>query len=221
MISYFNNGNGKLTICEDSLTASVFDLLKYLPSNYFWFIIKDALLLDNLPKFAGEIQEIVFWPKWSAEETNNNKYVEPDVFIRFQEFDLIIEAKRYDANQQKEWQLKNEILSYYNEFLEGEKELFLLQVGGLKEDCTDNFIIVKNNKIFQSKTNWTRLLFSINNLYQKIITQQLPDQNSLVLLFSDLINAFAMHGFHQKKWLDNCVKYPINLEAIEQFNLIK
>ncbi|AZJ36618.1 hypothetical protein [Tenacibaculum singaporense] len=218
MISYFKEGKDKLSICEDSLTASVFDVLKYFPTHYFWTILKDSLLLDTLPKFSGEIQEIVFWPKWSAENTYNSKFVEPDVFIRFSEFDLIVEAKRYDANQQYNGQLENEVIGYFNEYEEDAKDLYLLQVGGLQENCTKDSIYMQSKKIAQSKTNWSRLLLVITNLHNKIINQQLPDQSPLIFLFNDLINAFAMHGFHQKKWLIDCDTYKINSNAIQQFN---
>ena len=42
MISYFTTGSGSLNKCEDSCTAGVFDILKYLPSDLFWHILKTA-----------------------------------------------------------------------------------------------------------------------------------------------------------------------------------
>lgn len=58
MISYFTSGFGSLKQCEDSFTASVFELLKYLPTELFCSVLKDSLILDNLPVHCGEIQEI-------------------------------------------------------------------------------------------------------------------------------------------------------------------
>ena len=53
MISYFKYGKGKLDICEDSLTASVFDLLKFLHTDLFWHILKQALHQDHLPNYCN------------------------------------------------------------------------------------------------------------------------------------------------------------------------
>lgn len=221
MISYFTYGKGSLAICEDSLTASVFDILKYLPSTFFWQLLKDALVLDTLPEYSGDIQEMQYWPKWSATNTKNSIYVEPDVFIRFKAFDVIIEAKRYDANQQSVYQLKKEIIAYYNEYADDEKEVYLIQVGGLQEICTDEYIEVNNQKVYQSKTNWSQLLRIIAIYKERVIQQQLPGQQQIALLLSDLIDAFAIHGFHQKKWLDECIYYTINQNAITQFKFKK
>ncbi len=224
MISYFNNGNGKLNICEDSLTASVFDLLKYLPTDLFWYILKQALHQDHLPSYCGEVLELQYWAKWNAQgkyKTRNKLYVEPDLFIRFNNFDLIIEAKRYDENQQDSEQLEDEIKGYLNEYEDDKKAMYLLQVGGLIDTCKESYIEVAHLKVLQSKTNWTNLLKSIVTIYNSYLKQNTPSQKPTLFLFEDLINAFAMHGFHQKVWLKECPIYNINAKAIKSFNFLK
>ena len=222
MISYFKYGKGKLDICEDSLTASVFDLLKYLPTDLFWYILKQALHQDYLPSYCGEILVIQYWAKWNAKETNNKNYVEPDIFMRFKDFDLIIEAKRYDANQQYIGQLENEIKSYLNEYSEDEKTLYLLQVGGLIDTCEAQYIKSGNIKVMQSKTNWTSLLKNIDSINKSYLEQNIPSQKPTQLLFEDLVNVFAKHGFHQKMWLKDCHEiYNINTQAINSFKIRK
>ncbi|PTN10021.1 hypothetical protein C8N47_1021 [Mangrovibacterium marinum] len=86
MISFFTKSKGHLKICEDSLTASVFDLLKYLPTEIFWKILKKSLYHDKLPGISGELIGIRFWEKWSSDGTSNLRYVEPDVFVEFSGF---------------------------------------------------------------------------------------------------------------------------------------
>jgi hypothetical protein len=224
MISYFKYGNGSLTICEDSLTASVFDLLKYLPTDLFWYILKQALHQDHLPSYCGEVLDFQYWAKWNAKgkyKTRNELYVEPDLFMRFNDFDLIIEAKRYDENQQNPDQLEDEIKSYLNEYEDDGKTVYLIQVGGLIDTCKEQFIEVEHLKVLQSKTNWTSLLKSIDAIYKSYLGQNLPSQKPLVLLFEDLINVFAMHGFHQKIWLKDCNVYNINRSAITNFKTKK
>ncbi|MCD8438721.1 hypothetical protein [Tenacibaculum finnmarkense] len=221
MISYFKYGKGNLTICEDSLTSAVFDLLKYLPTDLFWHILRQGLHQDNLPSYCGEVLEMEYWAKWNAQgkyKTRNKLYVEPDLFMRFKDFDLIIEAKRYNINQQNPEQLQDEIRAYLNEYEDDNKTLYLLQVGGLINNCKEHFIEVEHLKILQSKTDWSSLLKSINTIYKGFLKQNIPNQKPTILLLEDIINSFSIHGFHQKKWLKNCAIYNINTKAINSFN---
>ena len=96
--------------CEDSFTASIFTHLLHFPSEVFWQIIREACYSDHLPNIAGELTEDEsFWPHWCANETDNKNFVEPDLFLRFREFDLIIEAKRWDDRQQYRSQWEKDI----------------------------------------------------------------------------------------------------------------
>lgn len=217
MISYFTNGKGKLEHCEDSFTASVFDLLKYLPTDLFWGILKDSLLLDNLPVHCGEILEMEYWAKWSAKNTSNQNFIEPDLFIRFKEFDLVIEAKRYDYNQQSDHQLENELKSYFNVYAEDNKKVFIMQLGGLHLDCTKESHEILGVKIFQSKTTWSKLLDSIDSKKKRIEKQMLPYQKPMLFIFEDLMSAFAIHGFHKKKWLAKMPPIIINKIDFKNF----
>ncbi|WP_040281030.1 hypothetical protein [Psychroserpens damuponensis] len=224
MISYFKYGKGSLTICEDSLTASVFDLLKYLPTDLFWHILKQALHQDQLPSYCGEVLEMQYWAKWQAKgkyDANNSKYVEPDLFMRFKDFDLIIEAKRNDSNQQSDGQLKKEIKAYLNEYEDKENTVYLLQVGGLIDTCVKEEFNIAGIKVLQSKTNWTSLLKSVDGIYKSYLEQNIPSQKPTLFLLEDIINAFAMHGFHQKLWLQDCEIYNINTKAINSFKTKK
>lgn len=58
MISVYYHRKSKMEVKEDSLTATIFDLLKYLPSDIFWSILTRSLYHQKLPKFSGEIQQI-------------------------------------------------------------------------------------------------------------------------------------------------------------------
>jgi hypothetical protein len=221
MISYFQYGKGHLDVCEDSLTASLFDLLKYLPVDLFWDILKQSLLVGgSLPSDSGEIVALDYWPKWSAvnKAITNTNYVEPDVFIRFTHFDLIIEAKRYDANQQYDAQLYNEVIAYYSEYEEDEKPLYMLLVGGLKDNDSMAEIVYENNTVLVSKTNWTRLLDTIIKTSEQLSNEdKLPAHFNFV--FQDIIAALGKHGFHHKLWLDTLPDYTIQ-NQLEDFKLL-
>ena len=90
---------------EDVKTSSIIGNLLHLPTSIFWQILLNASDENDaegnmLPTLsAGEdILDFEFWPYWTLEDK-----VEPDVFIRFANFDLIIELKVHDYNPQKSW----------------------------------------------------------------------------------------------------------------------
>ena len=81
---------------EDSLTSTIFGSLLHLPTDLFWQVLKRACYGSDLEGVDENIESIEFWPHWNAKDSTNANYVEPDVFIRTQNTDVIIEAKRYD-----------------------------------------------------------------------------------------------------------------------------
>ncbi|HOF16590.1 MAG TPA: hypothetical protein PLF32_06445 [Bacteroidales bacterium] len=212
MISYFYQNKGNFRVCEDSLTSTVFDLLKYLPIEIFWNILKKSLYHQKLPLNSGEILDFSYWTKWNANETDNSRYIEPDLFIRFEEFDLIIEAKRYNENQQNESQITKEIQSYINEFGNENKDLYFIQLGGLFDlnEVQDRFI--NEQKVVLCKSDWTKLLDQI--VYEKDKLNQIDytHTNSYIRILEDLIKGFEMHSFYKKIWLNSIEPIHITSE---------
>src|SRR5438552_1575411 len=108
---------GKFVVhCEDSLMAAVFSHLLHLPFTIFWHILRDACYGTGLPAVVGEPKIIALWPKWDPQGTRNSSYVEPDLFLRFEDFDLIIEAKRWDQGMQSRNQWEDQLTAYANEY---------------------------------------------------------------------------------------------------------
>ena len=116
---------------EDSLTAAVFSHLLHLPVGMFWEILRNACYSDQLPQNPGKLLGVVPWPSWSSKGTQNADRVVPDLFIRFSDFDLIIEAKRWDVEMQDLAQWQRELVAYANEYGGAGKAVRLLAVGGL------------------------------------------------------------------------------------------
>lgn len=207
MISYFyrNKGRNELNPCEDSLTSVVFDALKYLPVTTFWDILKGALYYDKLPSYSGEIDSITFWDKWNSEGTNNSNFVEPDVFIRFENIDVIIEAKRYNKKQQSEAQVYNEIQSYFNEYKEEKKELYFIKLGGLNSKLDEENHSINN--IVICKTDWTRLLDAISRKLYDLKKEKNTLNNSFIRILNDCIHGFALHQYYKKEWFSELKPY--------------
>jgi hypothetical protein len=218
MISYFHRRKGNLGTCEDSLTAVVFDTLKYLPTEMFWTILKRSLYYDKLPIAAGDLLSISFWDKWKAKDnTTNSNFVEPDVFLRFNEFDVIIEAKRHDEKQHSGTQMENEIQAYYNEYNDEGKVLYFIQLGGLHHRNDELDFILNDKTIVICKTNWTKLLEQIVAENNKIKNSGLTILSAYNRILEDSINGFALHQYYKKRWLKNfTIKSPIQLQPLEK-----
>jgi len=201
------------TLKEDTLTSSVFDLLKYLPADLFWSILKQSLYQDILPKHSGEIQSYQFWARWSTvniTEVSNAHFIEPDLFIQFSDFDIILEAKRYDENQQSTEQRTKQILTYFEEFsgeLTGRK-LYFIEVGGL-HDKTSETITLKERDILIARTDWSSILnvvCTMKSQWDKIA--HFSHQGaSYVRIFNDLIALIERHGFFKQLWLCELLDY--------------
>jgi hypothetical protein len=181
---------------EDSLTASVFQLLSYLPDEVLWRVIRQTLKNENLPETVGKLETIEFWAKWNAEGTTNINFVEPDVFLAFGNLNIIVEAKRYDAKQQSYWQWKNELIAYENEYSDNEKTVILWALGGIHQLKTEE-VSTKKETYKVVKSTWTMLLSTIKSELQKDDNQARHSQQ----LLNDLIEAFAFHGFFVGTWL--------------------
>lgn len=79
---------------EDPKTSAVFENLMLLPDNVFWHLMRQSCFSNtDMPITSGRLLSYDFWPHWDRTGTDNTNYVEPDLFIRFEEFDVIIEAK--------------------------------------------------------------------------------------------------------------------------------
>lgn len=199
MISHFYQKKGRLEAKEDSLTSLTFDGLKYLPDELFWSVLNSSLIIGSLPKVTA-IDEIFFWQHWSAGGTSNTNFVEPDVFIRTEMFDVIIEAKRWDKNQQSITQRINQITAYYNDFSEDNKLLYYIELGGLYNTKPEINLIHQNQEVVICKTNWTNLLLSIVRHYQNLDNLKLKLFNPQKRVLEDIIKGFELHQFYTMKW---------------------
>lgn len=195
MLSYFTIQNKAFKKCEDSHTSILFDNLKHLPDDLIFKIIKKSLFHDKLPDISGELLSISLWDHWDSEYTSNSYYIEPDVFIRFEGFDLIIEAKRYDEKQQNENQCINEINGYLNHYELDYKKIYFIQLGGLLNKKDEENISIRGKEIVICKTNWTQFLHAILEI------QKYTTKNHHIRILNDLINGFALHGISKIEWL--------------------
>ena len=186
---------------EDTLTSSVFGNMLFLPTKYFLEILSKASYDRFSYSYFGDLQNYDFWPHWNSKNTSNEKYVEPDLFLRFENVDMIIEAKRYDDFQQNKEQWKKEVTSYYNEYKDDKKELIFLAVGGININNSEK-ILVNDKEIKVIKVRWKKILYELIKIQKDIemIKPYSENINSIQRIINVIIQGFELHGFLTIKW---------------------
>ena len=217
MLQAIKKSQIKLEICEDSLTSSVFGLLLYLPLELFEKILKHSSYENQLPKQFGKLNNYEFWPHWNPTGTSNKNYIEPDVFIDFENFNIIIEAKRWDYKQQRLSQWRDQFQAYINEYEESHKskDIYLFAIGGIgEEDC--ELIKIGDHQLHIVKCNWFNILREVVFIKRALTKSEhiLNNIDSIIRILDDIILCFEIHGFFTGEWLDTIpfTQYKIKKE---------
>lgn len=186
---------------EDVKTSSIIGNLLHLPTSIFWQILLNASDENDaegnmLPALsAGEdILDFEFWPYWTLEDK-----VEPDVFIRFTNFDLIIELKVHDYNPQKSRQWNREFAAYYKRYPNENKPVYLIAISGKTNETMNN--------VFQC--SWQSLLEAV--LDAKETTE--GKDSFIDRIFDDILMAFSIHKEYYFKYLDSVMLDHMNIKS--------
>lgn len=189
---------------EDSLTSTIFGSLLHLPANLFWQVLKGAAYTNELNQVDENLETIEFWPHWNAEKSENKNFVEPDVFFRTKNFDIIIEAKKHDDKQQDSAQWLNELNAYTSEYTEAKRQVILLAIGGIHN--TDSEIKTSSDGVQCAvvKCRWVRVLDQVKQLRDAYERRDLSVSEATIHRISkDLINGFAIHGYYTGDWFEH------------------
>ena len=224
MISAVQYGKINTQRIEDSLTSSVFDHLFLFPDDLFYSVLRNSCYSNSLPEFMGNIEKHEFWPQWDASKTTRTSYIEPDLFIRFNDFDLIIEAKRWDNNQQYLLQWKNEYIAYMNEYAEDEKKVFILAIGGINDENEENITVQDYGTIKVVKCRWRVILDTLTDLVSELEKNYYVNNNYLMRIANITITALELHGYIKIKWLKDIVNnykidYNNSMSSIENWRI--
>lgn len=200
---------------EDSLTSTVFSQFLHLPFECLWGILKEASFGSGLPIFPGEPERIEFWPNWDPEGTDNSNRVEPDLFLRFQGFDLILEAKRWDQWQQSRYQWEKELQAYANEYGHEERPVFLIALGGLHGFDAERMQLSdsKNTQCLVVMMQWHRVLQAALRLQKNLMKVPFPSSaiSAQIRTLGHVIDAFSHHGFSTGSWYEDLPFYQHRL----------
>lgn len=190
---------------EDPKTSSVFENLMLLPDNIFWYILKSSCFYnERMLTNSGRLLSYEFWPHWDKTGTDNSTYVEPDLFICFEEFDVIIEAKYGDYSGQYKQQWINELTAYDNEYGKDRKLVLFVAVGGnMSMDIEEINVRSKKHLIF--KCNWFSLLITTNKYRNELRRNSVPDMNTsaTLRLLDNIILAFNINGVYNIDWFNS------------------
>ena len=192
---------------EDPKTSAVFENLLLLPDLVFWHILRQSCYShDDLPINPGRILSYAFWPHWDGKGTSNSKYVEPDLYIEFENLDVIIEAKVGSSEGQYKQQWQREILAYHNMNNEMKKFVFIA-VGGNMSALSET-IQIKENDVKIYKCNWLSLLINVNRYERELDSISFPDMNisATKRLLDNIILAFNIHQVYNIEWFNTMAR---------------
>jgi hypothetical protein len=204
-----------LNPCEDSLTAAIFSHLLHLPVELFWKIFRSACYGKELPEQAGELEAFNAFPKWDPSGTSNKTYVEPDLFFRFREFDLIIEAKRRDEGMQDRSQWLRELIAYTNEYGDEKREVKMVALGGIYGTQTEQVSHCWTSVEAEMEMHhfvcpvimcrWRGLLHQCKRMGDELNRLEYRASQTLahIRILGDLIGLFGWHGYSTGKWFSD------------------
>lgn len=171
---------------EDHLTAAVFARLSYLPTEVFWLVLSRAL--DQAPtpfKKQPKLERITFWPAYSHKHAS---YVEPDVLLEFDDFDVIVEAKRFDNSEpQSRRQLQAEIDGYKRDH-SSDKLVYCMLVSGYVQDDVHEV----EGAAGLLKTNWLELRHAARYACRQ--ASERLDHHHWLRVLEDIEQALGLHG---------------------------
>jgi hypothetical protein len=205
---------------EDPKTSAVFENLMLLSDNVFWHLLRQSCFSnDTMPIHSGHLLSYDFWPHWDRTDTDNKIYVEPDLFIRFEMFDVIIEAKYSDTGGQYERQWKQEITAYHNEF-GNQKPFVFIAVGGNMSILAET-LSLKDERVCIYKCNWLSLLMTVNKYRNELEAISVPDMNvsATMRLLDNIILAFNINGVYNIDWFNTMAESRPIISASSLNNL--
>ena len=227
MLRAILKGKASNPAIEDTLTAGVFGRLMYLNTKLIWSILSSSFLSDaSLQNSPIDYENTEFWPHWWLEK--DKKTVEPDIILRFDQCDLIVEAKRWDSYMQNPHQLVREWISYHEQQLI-KKKVFLLAVGGLGNSPKETILTLQSeiNKIIINEqidikqplligTSWRRL-YEVIHLLQS--TENITEYENAIL--NDIQETLRIHDieYREPKWFIDFSEQALTLCNIQQSSL--
>lgn len=124
--------------------------------------------------------------------------------MRFPDFDLIVEAKRWDDRQQNQEQWRRELIGYLNVYGEECRQVRIIALGGIwtsaDDEVTDPVRPEPRCPVHMCK--WERVLEQCQQMLKEIRRLKYPTSQNKAneRILSDLIDLFGWHEFQTGVW---------------------
>ncbi|MCG6307878.1 hypothetical protein K6U49_04490 [Vibrio alginolyticus] len=188
---------------EDLLTSTVFERFAYL-SEPIQFQLLEFCFNDKVAALAelfGAFITIDYWLRYTFEEKGYTSQVEPDLIIRFENANLIVEVKPPAGGDQYFTQWRREVGSFLQSE-EGESlPLYFLAIGRID----DVFVLKWESKLVSEfdklicvgAIKWQPIA---DWLVEKLADMSLPKTDKRIV--SDMLKALALYGLNVSnfKW---------------------
>ena len=200
---------------EDLLSAAFFSRFTYLSGLLQHKLLKSWLGIGDFTSFEG----VDFWPRYELSEDDNRAFVEPDILLRFEDCDVLIEVKPPLGGNQyyEQWQL--EIKGYFAQDEDQVKDLYFLAIGRVG-DALDNLnegAIHMRYPQYQNASvkEWKPIAVQLRTLS---LSGELEAQDSRIV--DDMLNALTLYGVRSRelKWADlqtYVSQKPLTLSALD------
>ncbi len=194
---YFEDSETGVIQCngsEDLLTASVFERLSYLSDNTLECFYRSVLSLSGIQitdNSLSHMEKCAFWPSWYI----GQRRIEPDCFCCFDDFDIIIEAKRWDNLQQQYFEQWNDELTAYGNLPTAKRRVIFFAVGGLDQVFLKNLESIRAKFCMLSSKMEVILVAQSWGGIWKVLKQAYsvcaPNEQRIL---TDIYNAIKFHG---------------------------
>jgi len=189
---------------EDLMTAAVFGRFAYLSPSVQALLLKQWLGINEAEHDFEQFEDIEFWPKFDLVEGDDSCFVEPDLVLRFKEFNLIIEVKPPAGGDQYFEQWRKEIASFLQSDNKNYLPLYFLAIGRIGQYNAKGWardLIAENDERLQmiSALKWQPVTDSIVQLRHPI-SISIKSENVDVItsqdirILDDIIAALHLYG---------------------------
>jgi hypothetical protein len=174
---------------EDLLTSAFFNRFAYLSPIIQHRILK--YIFDGTGDFTC-FEGIDYWPKYDLPDHDDRHFVEPDLLIKFKDFDILVEVKPPQGGYQYVDQWRAEIEGYFAQEHDV-KEVYFLAIGRIESVSKKERDNILQDDKYKLKglavLSWKSVA---KNLYQLFHSDEPLAQDKFIL--SDMLGALSLYG---------------------------
>ncbi|MFS1880227.1 hypothetical protein [Vibrio splendidus] len=180
---------------EDLLTSTFFERFAYLSDDVQTQILASCFSLspDDFQVKFGAFQSIDYWPRYALTEDGESRQVEPDLVIRFELCNLIVEVKPPAGGDQYYEQWQREVASFIQSDEHNDLPLYFLAIGRIETGNATQWAELLHERYDCLKTvSATKWQAVTDNLVKLIEGDGISPTDRRVL--TDMLEALALYG---------------------------